>query len=222
MASEKRGLFMTIEGPDGAGKTTVLQQVAQRLTEVLQVPILITREPGGSPIAERIRDVILDPAHTMMDQRTEALLYAASRRQHLVERVLPALARGELVLCDRFVDSSLAYQGVARGIGVPEILAINEFATAGMQPDMTLYVDVDTQIGLQRVYQARGQRQFDRLDQETEAFHQAVRLGYLHVCRLYPERIVTVDGNEPIEQVVATAYQHVWRFIAAQRPQWLS
>ena len=222
MASEKRGLFMTIEGPDGAGKTTVLQQVAQRLTEVLQVPILITREPGGSPIAERIRDVILDPAHTMMGQRTEALLYAASRRQHLVERVLPALARGELVLCDRFVDSSLAYQGVARGIGVSEILAINEFATAGMQPDMTLYVDVDTQIGLQRVYQARGQRQFDRLDQETEAFHQAVRAGYLQVCRLYPERIVTVDGNEPIEQVVAAAYQHVWRFIVAQRPQWLS
>lgn len=122
-----KGLFITFEGNDGCGKTTISTQVYEKMKEA-GYPVIYTREPGGIDIAEQIRGVILDPKNTAMDARTEALLYAASRRQHLVEKVLPALANGMIVLCDRFIDSSLAYQGIGRNIGIDEILKINEFA----------------------------------------------------------------------------------------------
>ena len=145
-----KGLFITFEGGEGSGKTTVIQTVAEQLTKQ-GYKVLVTREPGGIPIAEKIRGVILDKAHTEMDSRTEALLYAAARRQHLVEKVSPALDTGHIVLCDRFIDSSLAYQGIARGLGIEEVWAINQFAIGEFMPELTLYLDVSPEVGVERI-----------------------------------------------------------------------
>lgn len=197
------GIFITLEGPDGSGKTTALKEIVKRLSTLTDKQIVSTREPGGSPIAEKIREIILDPAHTAMDARTEALLYAASRRQHLVERVLPVLEAGDIVLCDRFVDSSIAYQGHARGIGEAGIFQINDFATDGMQPDLTLYIDVPAEVGLSRIQKSEGTRENNRLDQEKQSFHDKVREGYLALAKAHPNRIVTIDGTQTPEAVVA-------------------
>lgn len=194
------GIFITFEGPDGAGKSTAIQSVLDYLTPRISRTIILTREPGGIPIAEEIREVILDPKNTAMDERTEALLYAAARRQHLVEKVFPALVAGKLVLCDRFVDSSLAYQGAGRGIGIDKIAQMNEFATGGKQPDLTLYFDLPVEIGLNRIKKNR-QGDIDRLDQETVAFHERVREGYLQVREAHEERIVTIDATKKVEEV---------------------
>ena len=201
------GIFITLEGPDGSGKTTALKAIFEELKTLTDKQIVSTREPGGSPIAEKIREIILDTAHTEMDARTEALLYAASRRQHLVERVLPVLEAGDIVLCDRFVDSSIAYQGYARGIGETGIFKINDFATDGVQPDLTLYIDVPTEIGLRRIQKGMGTREFNRLDQEKQSFHDKVRAGYLNIARENPTRIVTIDGTQTPEEVVADCMQ---------------
>ena len=141
-----KGLFITFEGNDGSGKTTISKLAYEKL-KAMGYPVLYTREPGGIDIAEQIRSIILDPANTAMDERCEALLYAASRRQHLIEKVLPALKEGKIVLCDRFVDSSLVYQGIARGIGVEEVFAINQFAIEGHLPDATVFLSVDFETG---------------------------------------------------------------------------
>ena len=190
-----RGIFITIEGPDGSGKTTALQQVVPRLQQEMNRKVVATREPGGSPIAEKIRSLILDPSHTDMDSRTEALLYAASRRQHLIEKVLPVLESGDVIFCDRFVDSSIAYQGYARGIGEEGIREINEFATEGIEPDVTLYIDVPAEVGIQRIHANLDEREYNRLDQEKLAFHEKVRAGYQQLAKANPERIVVVDGT---------------------------
>lgn len=184
-----RGIFITIEGPDGSGKTTALQQVVPRLQQEMNRKVVATREPGGSPIAEKIRSLILDPSHTDMDSRTEALLYAASRRQHLIEKVLPVLESGDVIFCDRFVDSSIAYQGYARGIGEEGIREINQFATEGIEPDVTLYIDVPAEVGIQRIHANLDEREYNRLDQEKLAFHEKVRAGYLQLAKANPERI---------------------------------
>ena len=201
------GIFITLEGPDGSGKTTALKAIFEELKTLTDKQIVSTREPGGSPIAEKIREIILDTAHTEMDARTEALLYAASRRQHLVERVLPVLEAGDIVLCDRFVDSSIAYQGYARGIGETGIFKINDFATDGVQPDLTLYIDVPAEVGLRRIQKGMGTREFNRLDQEKQSFHDKVRAGYLNIARENPMRIVTIDGTQTPEEVVADCMQ---------------
>lgn len=201
------GIFITLEGPDGSGKTTALKAIFEELKTLTDKQIVSTREPGGSPIAEKIREIILDTAHTEMDARTEALLYAASRRQHLVERVLPVLETGDIVLCDRFVDSSIAYQGYARGIGETGIFKINDFATDGVQPDLTLYIDVPAEVGLRRIQKGMGTREFNRLDQEKQSFHDKVRAGYLNIARENPTRIVTIDGTQTPEEVVADCMQ---------------
>lgn len=195
------GLFITIEGPDGAGKTSVINHLSPRLKAGLTKELVLTREPGGIPIAEEIREVILDPKNTAMDERTEALLYAAARRQHLVEKVVPALGADQVVLCDRFVDSSLAYQGAGRGIGMEEIASINAFACDGTIPDLTLYIDVDSETGLERIANGRETNEINRLDVESLAFHQRVREGYLQLVADQPERIVPVDGRLTIEEV---------------------
>lgn len=201
------GIFITLEGPDGSGKTTALKAIFEELKTLTDKQIVSTREPGGSPIAEKIREIILDTAHTEMDARTEALLYAASRRQHLVDRVLPVLEAGDIVLCDRFVDSSIAYQGYARGIGETGIFKINDFATDGVQPDLTLYIDVPAEVGLRRIQKGMGTREFNRLDQEKQSFHDKVRAGYLNIARENPTRIVTIDGTQTPEEVVADCMQ---------------
>ncbi len=200
------GKFITIEGPDGAGKTSVVQALVAKLQAEGVSEIVMTREPGGIKIAEQIRRVILDVENTEMDARTEALLFAASRRQHLVEKILPALEAGKLVICDRFVDSSMAYQGVARNIQTELIWEINHFAIENHLPDLTFLIDVPAEVGLERIYQAKGQRQFDRLDQEDVSFHNLVREAFLSFEK-ETERIVLIDGTQTIEKVMESIYQ---------------
>lgn len=194
-----KALFITFEGPDGAGKTSVLKAVAQHLEQ--HYPVMTTREPGGIEIAEKIREVILNPAHTAMDDRTEALLFAAARSQHFFEKVEPALQEGKTVLCDRFIDSSLVYQGIARGLGVEEVLAINEFAIGKRMPDATILFDLPAEVGLARI-QATRQDEVNRLDAENLAFHNEVRNGYLQIAKANKERIHIVNANQKLEQVV--------------------
>ena len=156
------------------------------------------REPGGIKIAEKIREVILDRDHTEMDCRTEALLYAAARRQHLVEKVKPAMDEGRIVLCDRFVDSSIVYQGYARGIGMDEVREINQFAIEGFMPDLTIFFDIKPEIGLARIA-ANDSREVNRLDLEGLAFHELVYEGYKKQAKMNPERIVSVDATKSVE-----------------------
>ncbi|MCL6605984.1 MAG: dTMP kinase [Paenibacillus sp.] len=195
----REGLFITLEGGDGSGKTTIMGRLAAYFQN-RSMPYLITREPGGIEIAEKIRSIILDPAHTAMDARTEALLYAASRSQHMAERVEPALKEGLIVLCDRFVDSSLVYQGFARGLGIEEVWNINRFAIGSRMPNITFYLDIEPEIGLSRIA-ANREREVNRLDLESVAFHQKVREGYQLVAATYPERIVILDANRPLHSI---------------------
>ncbi|MBT2732345.1 dTMP kinase [Carnobacterium sp. ISL-102] len=204
-----KGIFITIEGPDGAGKTSVIKELIPMLVKTVQQEIVATREPGGSRIAEEIRELILNPENTEMDIRTEALLYAAGRRQHLIEKIIPALEAGKVVICDRFVDSSLAYQGVARGIGVSEVAKINQFATENLSPDLTLYLDIEAHLGLERINQNKENRQFDRLDQETLEFHEKVRSAYLDIAKEQSERVVQIDASQELEKVVEECYQTI-------------
>lgn len=200
------GLFITIEGPDGAGKTSVINELYPRLQLIAKRGIVRTREPGGVKISEKIRQIILDPQNEEMDERTEALLYAAARRQHLVQVILPALSAGKIVICDRFVDSSLAYQGAGRRIGMPDIRKINEFATEGTKPDFTLYLDVDSDTGLKRIENARSGRQVDRLETESLEFHQRVRHAYLKLAEEEPIRIHKVDARMSLTDVVEESF----------------
>ena len=191
------GLFITLEGGEGAGKTTIANAVIDKLS-TLGIETLYTREPGGIKIAEKIREVILDRDHTEMDCRTEALLYAAARRQHLVEKVKPAMDEGRIVLCDRFVDSSIVYQGYARGIGMDEVREINQFAIEGFMPDLTIFFDIKPEIGLARIA-ANDSREVNRLDVEGLAFHELVYEGYKKQAKMNPERIVSVDATKSVE-----------------------
>ena len=211
------GIFITLEGPDGSGKTTALQAIIRALPAYTDKKIVTTREPGGSPIAEKIRTIILDPDHTEMDPRTEALLYAASRRQHLVEKVIPVLEQGDLVLCDRFVDSSIAYQGHARGIGEAGIFQINDFATGGIQPDLTLYIDISPEEGLRRIQKNQDSRENNRLDRETLVFHEKVREGYLQLLDQHPDRIVKIDGSQTSEEVAKSCIDHITKYLSTDK-----
>lgn len=211
----KRNLFITFEGPEGSGKTTVLQKIVERM-QTHNIDVLSTREPGGIEIAEKIREVILNPEHTSMDERTEALLYAAARSQHFYEKVIPALNEGKLVLCDRFIDSSLAYQGHARGIGIDEVLAINEFAIGKRMPDFTIFFDLEPSVGLARI-QAHSSREVNRLDIESLAFHEKVREGYHLVMERYPKRIKQINAAEPLEQVVERVWDILTDFLGEKK-----
>lgn len=184
--------FISFEGGEGSGKTTIIKQLKIDL-EKQGFKVLQTREPGGSEISEGIRQIILNIANVKMDPRTEALLYAASRRQHLVEVILPALQNGNIVLCDRFVDSSLAYQGYARGLGINQIYELNRFAIEDLLPGLTIYLDLDPEIGLRRIKD--NNRACNRLDLESLEFHKKVREGYLLIAKQYPTRIKVVNGS---------------------------
>jgi dTMP kinase len=193
--------FITLEGVEGSGKSTIINFIKDSL-ETNGKKVVVTREPGGIDIAEQIRSVILDRKNTKMEGRTEALLYAAARRQHLVEKVIPSLDEGKIVLCDRFIDSSLAYQGYARGLGIKEVYSVNKFAIENIMPDLTLYLDLDPQIGLNRIAKNKG-REINRLDLEEINFHVKVREGYEEVLKMFPERMVRIDANQEIEKVIA-------------------
>lgn len=203
----KKGLFITFEGPEGAGKTTVLHMVSEYLKNK-GVNCVTTREPGGIEISEKIRGIILDNKNTNMDPRTEALLYAAARRQHLTEKVVPAINEGCIVLCDRFIDSSLAYQGYAREIGIDDIYNINIFAIDENMPNKTLYFDIDPEEGLRRINENK-QREVNRLDLEGLDFHRKVREGYKEVLHRYEDRIVEIDASKTLEEVFEEAVRIV-------------
>lgn len=192
-------MFITLEGPEGSGKTTAVEAAVKKLSD-MGYQIIRTREPGGTPISEQIRNVILDKANTAMDGRTEALLYAAARRQHLVEKVWPAIKEGKIVICDRYLDSSLAYQGGARGLGVDNILNINLFATENTWPDLTLLFDLDPKIGLDRISK-NANREVNRLDLEKIDFHNKVRNTFLELAKRYPERFIIIDASKTQEEV---------------------
>jgi dTMP kinase len=206
-----KGLFITVEGCEGAGKSSIITLANGYLSD-LGHQVITSREPGGIEIAEQIRAVILDKQNTRMDGRTEALLYAAARRQHLVEKIIPALNEGKVVICDRFIDSSLAYQGYARGLGIDEVLSINRFAIDQMLPDLTIYLDVDPETGLKRIHSHEG-REINRLDLEALAFHEKVREGYLKLTKLFPERIVTIDANSEMAVVFERVKAEIAEFL---------
>lgn len=197
----KKGLFIVFEGPEGSGKTTVSSEIEKYLKK-LDVDFITTREPGGISISEQIREVILNTNNTKMDGRTEALLYAAARRQHLVEKVIPALESGKVVLCDRFVFSSLAYQGFARGLGMEEVMSINEFAIEGYMPDMSILFDLSPEIGLERIAKNKD-REVNRLDLENIDFHNKVREGYLKLLEKYPQNIYRLDAEKSLNDVIS-------------------
>ena len=200
-------MFITIEGTEGSGKTTVAKELAKLLT-TNGYEVVHTREPGGTPISESIRNVILDKNNTSMDGRTEALLYAASRRQHLVEKIWPALKEGKIVLCDRFLDSSLAYLGYARGLGYDEVLNINLFATENTYPDLTLFFVIEPEAGLQRIAKNKN-REVNRLDLEKLPFHQKVYDAFIELSKKFPERYVTIDASQSLEDVIKDAYNAI-------------
>ena len=200
-----KGFLVSLEGPEGAGKTSVLEALIPIL-EDRGVEVLTTREPGGVLIGEKIREVILDPSHTEMDPKTELLLYIASRRQHLVEKVLPALAAGKLVIMDRFIDSSVAYQGFGRGLDIDAIDWLNEFVTDGLKPDLTLYFDIEVEEGLARIA-ANSDREVNRLDMEDLDLHRKVRQGYLSLLEKEADRIVKIDASLPLDQVIENTQQ---------------
>ncbi|XIF20482.1 MAG: dTMP kinase [Acetilactobacillus jinshanensis] len=190
-----KGKFISFEGSDGAGKTTALSRVFKLIQPTAGQAPLITREPGGDRIAEEIRHVILDPKNTAMDARTEALLYAASRRQHVVQDIVPALQAGRTVLCDRYVDSSIAYQGGGRQLGFGPVQKLNRYATGGLEPDLTIYFKIPAKVGLDRIKEHR-QNKMDRLDREKLSFHQRVNRAYDQLAEANPRRIKVIDANQ--------------------------
>ncbi len=192
-----KGLFITIEGPDGAGKSTQIPFIKGFLEEK-GYKVVLTREPGGTVIGEKIREIILDKNHKEMSDGTEALLYAASRAQHVAELIIPALNEGKIVLCDRFVDSSIVYQGKGRELGIEAVSDINSFATMGLKPDLTIFLDIDPEIGLKRV---KATKEVDRLEQEKLDFHKKVYEGYRELINMYPDRIKVISASRPVEEV---------------------
>ena len=199
--------FITFEGPEGSGKTTVINEVYHRL--VKDYDVSMTREPGGVPTGEEIRKIVLEGND--MDIRTEAMLFAASRREHLVLKVIPALKEGKVVLCDRYIDSSLAYQGYARGIGVEEVRALNEFAINGLYPDLTIYLNVSAEVGRERII--KNSRDQNRLDQEDLKFHEKVIEGYQEIIHNESQRFKSVNADQPLENVVEDTYQTIIKYL---------
>lgn len=193
------GIFITFEGGEGSGKTTIADMVKRELIS-RGYSVMITREPGGVRIAEDIRKIIVSTENTNMDKKTEALLYAASRRQHLIEKVIPALKKDYIIICDRYIDSSLVYQGIARGIGIDEVYQMNLFATENILPKRTIFFDIAPEEGLKRIYKNQS-REVNRLDLENIEFHQRVYQGYLQLCEKYNDRIVKIDASQDIEGV---------------------
>lgn len=206
----KRGFFITFEGPDGSGKSTQAQSLAHRLQEA-GYTVLLTREPGGTKLGEAVRGILLGKDHEI-SQRTEALLYAAARAQHVQEKIIPALERGEIVICDRFVDSSLAYQGYGLGMCLWEINQINSFATGGLKPDLTFLLDLSPKEGLARARQDRGQ--MDRIEERALEFHAKVRQGFLELAKEESQRfkvIQTADSSK--EEVAAIIWNKVFNVL---------
>ncbi len=203
-----KGKFITFEGTDGSGKTSVIKKIIEELT-LEGYKVVSTREPGGVKISEEIRDIIHDVKNTEMDPICEAYLYAASRRQHLIEKVKPLLDDGYIVLCDRYLDSSLAYQGYARNIGVDKVLEINNFAIDGFYPDLTIYLDVRPEIGIKRIYEHTQTHELNRMDKESLDFHNRVYEGYKIVSNMFKDRIRIINGENDAVTVYKDALKEI-------------
>lgn len=212
------GYFITFEGIDGCGKTTVMRFVEQYLRQ-RQIPVLVTREPGGTMIGHEIRQVLLKVSHRLMVPQTELLLYAADRAQHVYERILPALQEGRVVLCDRYTDATRAYQGYGRGLDLSWIEVLMEFATGGLKPDLTILLDLDVAQAQQRLrdrLERSARSEHDRLDAEALEFHQRVRQAYLELARREPERIKVVSAAGTVEETCQAAVEFVMGLLRSE------
>ena len=204
-----KGLFITLEGPDGSGKSTIIKLIGDYLSNK-GIDFIMTREPGGTSIGEDIRHIVLDNENTQMGKETEALLYAASRAQHVHEKIMPALEEGKLVLCDRFVLSSLAYQGVGRNLGIESVKKINDFALGGLYPDLILFFHIDPEITLKRKTKDSSG---DRLELEGTEFHNRVYNGYMELLKLYPDKIKIIDASQSKEEVLISSIEKIEELI---------
>jgi dTMP kinase len=210
-----RGLFISLEGPEGAGKTTQQRRLAARL-RAAGYDVFVTREPGGTAIGEQIRRILLDAGHAHMAPQTEMLLFAASRAQFVAEMVRPALDMGKIVLSDRYVHASLAYQGFARGLGVELVRAVNEVATGGLYPDLTILLDVPSDLGLRRALEERAAKA-DRMERETLDFHERAREGFLRLAAEDP-RICLVTGTGTLDEIEERIWRQVDRLLQTRSP----
>lgn len=202
------GLFITFEGGEGCGKSTQIAALKARL-EAKGKTVVQTREPGGTPLGESVRNLLqYDDAGQGMSPEAELLLFAASRAQHVRELVAPAIAEGQIVLCDRFLDSTTVYQGVARAIDSKKVDTINQFAIGDTNPDLTILIDLPPEIGLARVH-ARSDGQLDRMEKEAIEFFQAVRQGYLDLAKSEPKRFLVLDGSQSVEELETQIWQKV-------------
>ncbi len=195
-----KGIFITLEGPDGAGKSTQVENIKSYFENAGR-EVVVSREPGGTPISEKLRNIVLDNGNAEMDDITEMFVYAAARAQHVSEKIRPALDKGSVVVCDRFVDSSIAYQGYGRNLG-DQVGEVNRYATGGLEPDVTFFMDLDPEIGRSRI----GKDARDRLEQQKLDFHYRVYEGYKAICEKYPERVVRIDATRTIDEIKEDIY----------------
>ena len=207
---EPRGLFIAMEGGDGAGKSTQARRLAAALQETGRT-VLRTREPGGTPIGEQLRSLVLEHGNGEIDARTEALIFAASRAAHVQQVIEPALAAGTVVVCDRYVDSSIAYQGAGRQLGTEAVRTLNRWATAGLEPDLTVLLDVDPQRGRDR--RTAGDAAEDRLESEPDAFHLQIRLAFLEAAQAAPGKYLVLDAGRPVDELADTILRHVEKLL---------
>jgi dTMP kinase len=196
------GKFIVFEGGEGAGKTTQIEAIHRWLTQQLNsaIPIIVTREPGGTQLGQRLRQILLSDVEITLADRTELLLYAADRAQHVEQFIKPHLVKGAVVLCDRYTDSTIAYQGYGRRLDLDLIKQLNQIATGGLESDLTLWLDVAVKVGLER---ARSRGKLNRLDAAKLEFHQSVRQGYMDLAQAYPQRIIPINANKTQSEVQA-------------------
>ena len=203
------GVFITFEGGDGSGKSTQVAKLAETLRQ-RGLAVVATREPGGTPIAEKIRKVLLDPENHEMGNRTEALLFAAGRAEHVNHLIRPAIARGEIVISDRFMDSSVVYQGMGRGLGVSDVMGLNMWATDNLKPDLTIVLDVESNLGLDRIDTK------DRIEQASIEMHQKVRQGFLQLASTDPDRYLVINAALGIDEIAAQVLERVDALLLAR------
>jgi dTMP kinase len=204
-----KGKFITLEGPDGSGKSTIIKLIGDYMKEK-GIDFIVTREPGGTKIGEKIRSIILDNENISMGPETEALLYAAARSQHVHEKIIPALNEGKVVFSDRFILSSLAYQGVGRQLGIERVKSINDFGLRGIYPDLILFFHIDPELTLQRKTLKMGG---DRLEQEGNEFHKRVYDGYMELIKMYPENVKIIDATKSIDEVLNQSIEEIEKLL---------
>ncbi|GAA1357747.1 hypothetical protein GCM10009636_29380 [Arthrobacter koreensis] len=206
ISEPRTGLFIAFEGGDGAGKSTQAALLTQALQDAGRT-VVRTREPGGTPVGEKLRSLVLEHGHGQIDARTEALIFAASRAAHVEQVIHPALDRGDVVVCDRYIDSSVAYQGAGRNLGTDEVRSVNEWATGGLVPDLTVLLDVDPEAGRSRRTAADGSE--DRLESEPDSFHGSIRTAFLALAEDSPRRYLVLDAAAPVPELAQTILARV-------------